>query len=146
MPIRIPSQITVDWKCIYGALDKKAFCRILKRWFISWITDQNVKRLHIFAILASFLYGNLKGTSLHQLLELFAKWFGRGSTDRQTNRGTRQTGPILYSRPLTPREKLKSLFPTPLLTFSDPSFKTLSLSEHNKRTSFIVSFDKDCNL
>ncbi len=27
---------------IYGALGKKAFCRISKRWFISWIISQNV--------------------------------------------------------------------------------------------------------
>ncbi len=39
---------------------KKAFCRILKRWFICRITDQNVQRLRIFVILASFLWGNLK--------------------------------------------------------------------------------------
>ncbi len=47
---------------IYGALGKKAFCRILKRWFIGWITCQNVQRLQIFAILASYLWGNLKFT------------------------------------------------------------------------------------
>ena len=35
---------------------KKAF---LKRWFISWIRGQNVQRLQIFAIFASFLWGNL---------------------------------------------------------------------------------------
>ncbi len=48
---------------IYGALGKKAFCRILKRWVISWITSQNVQRLQIFAISASFLKGDIK-TSL----------------------------------------------------------------------------------
>ncbi len=45
---------------IYGAMGKKAFCQILKRWFISWITSLNVQRLQIFAILASLLQGNLK--------------------------------------------------------------------------------------
>ena len=38
---------------------KKAFCRIFKRWFIGRITGKNVQRLRIFAILASFLSGNL---------------------------------------------------------------------------------------
>ena len=37
---------------IYGMLGKKAFCRILKRWSISWITGQNIQKLQIFAILA----------------------------------------------------------------------------------------------
>ncbi len=32
----------------------------LKRWLIDRITGQNVQRLRIFAILASFLWGNLK--------------------------------------------------------------------------------------
>ncbi len=39
---------------------KKVFCRILTRWLTSWITDQNVQRLQIFAVFASFLWGNLK--------------------------------------------------------------------------------------
>ena len=37
-----------------------AFFWILKRGFISWITSQNIQGLQIFAILASFLWGNLK--------------------------------------------------------------------------------------
>ena len=35
---------------IYGALGKKAFCRILKRWLTSWITGQNVQKLQICRI------------------------------------------------------------------------------------------------
>ncbi len=38
-----------------GALGKKAFCRIFKIWFISWIMGQNVQKLQIFAIFASQL-------------------------------------------------------------------------------------------
>ncbi len=38
---------------IYGALGKRAFCRILNRGIISWITCQNVQKLQIFTILAS---------------------------------------------------------------------------------------------
>ena len=38
---------------IYGALAKKAFCHIFKRWFIGLITGQSAKKLQIFAILAS---------------------------------------------------------------------------------------------
>ena len=38
---------------IYGSLGKRAFCRILNRGLISWITGQNVQRLLIFTILAS---------------------------------------------------------------------------------------------
>ncbi len=34
---------------IYGVLGKKAFRQNLKRWFISWITGQNVQKLQIFA-------------------------------------------------------------------------------------------------
>ncbi len=50
------------WQKVFlpnAPLAKKAFCRILKRWFIwsSWIIGQNILRLQIFAILASFLYG-----------------------------------------------------------------------------------------
>ncbi len=45
---------------LISSLFKKGFCRILKRWFISWITDQNVQKLQIFAILASQLSGILK--------------------------------------------------------------------------------------
>ncbi len=41
-------------------LCKKAFWQILKRGFIDGITGQNVQRLQISAILASFLWGNLK--------------------------------------------------------------------------------------
>ncbi len=36
-------------------LFKKAFFRILKRWFISLITGHNGQKLQIFAIFASFL-------------------------------------------------------------------------------------------
>ncbi len=38
---------------IYGPLGRKAFCQILKRCFISWITSLNVQKLQIFAIFAS---------------------------------------------------------------------------------------------
>ncbi len=51
------------FKCtfyIYGALGKKAFCRILKRRFISRITGQNIRKLQNFAISASFLYSYIK--------------------------------------------------------------------------------------
>ncbi len=53
------------WKChcifyIYRALGKRDFCQISKRSLIGWITGQTVQRLQNFAILASFLYGNLK--------------------------------------------------------------------------------------
>ena len=40
---------------IYGPLGRKAFCRILKICFISWITSLNVQKLQIFAIFASYL-------------------------------------------------------------------------------------------
>ncbi len=36
------------------------FCQILKRWLISWLTSQIIHRFQIFAILASFLWGNPK--------------------------------------------------------------------------------------
>ena len=42
---------------VHGALGKKAFCQILKIWFI---TGQNVQRLQIFVILASYLSCSLK--------------------------------------------------------------------------------------
>ena len=38
---------------IYGVLGKKAFCQNLQRWFISWITGQNVQKSQIFAVFAS---------------------------------------------------------------------------------------------
>ena len=52
---------------MYGELGKKAFFWILKRRFICWITctSQNVQKLQIFAILASFLWGNLKRPEIH---------------------------------------------------------------------------------
>ena len=34
-------------KCICGTLGKNAFCRILKRWFINWISGQNVQKLQV---------------------------------------------------------------------------------------------------
>ena len=55
---------------IYGALGKMAFCRILKRWLLSWITSQNFQRLKVFVILASFLWGNLKKTISERLVLL----------------------------------------------------------------------------
>ena len=36
---------------IYGALAKTAFCRILKRWFITRITCQNVQKFQILLFL-----------------------------------------------------------------------------------------------
>ncbi len=45
---------------IYGALCKKAFCRILKRWFISLITGQNVQKLQILLFFASYIAHILK--------------------------------------------------------------------------------------
>ncbi len=44
---------------IYGALGKKAFCRIWKRWFISWITGQNVQKLRILLFFTSYIAGIL---------------------------------------------------------------------------------------
>ena len=41
-------------------LNKKAFCRILKRWFIGWITDQNVQKLQIWLFFASYIASILK--------------------------------------------------------------------------------------
>ncbi len=46
---------------------KAFFCRILKRWFISWITGQNVQTLQIFAIFESFLWGNPKKEEIHKI-------------------------------------------------------------------------------
>ena len=40
---------------IYGALGKKVFCRILKRWFISRITGQNVQKSQILLFFASYI-------------------------------------------------------------------------------------------
>ena len=37
---------------IYGPLGKNDFCKILKRWLISWIIDQNVQRVLVFAVFA----------------------------------------------------------------------------------------------
>ncbi len=51
---------------MYGVLGKKGLCRILKRWFIGRITGQNVQRLQIFAILASFLKGNLNASCIEE--------------------------------------------------------------------------------
>ncbi len=39
---------------------KKAFCRIWRRWFISWITGQNVKNLQILLFFTSYIAGILK--------------------------------------------------------------------------------------
>ncbi len=45
---------------IYGPLGRKAFYRILKRCFISWITSLNIQKLQIFAIFASYLASIVK--------------------------------------------------------------------------------------
>ncbi len=62
---------------MYGGLGKKAFFWILKRWFISWITSQNIQRLEISAILSSFLWGNLNYSMSEKLfLDIqSASWF-----------------------------------------------------------------------
>ncbi len=54
---------------MYGALVKRAFFWIWKRWYISRITSQNVQRMKIFAILVSFLWGNLNVYSFILLLQ-----------------------------------------------------------------------------
>ena len=48
---------------IYGALGKKAFCWILKRWFISRITGQNIQKLQILLFFASSIASILKWLS-----------------------------------------------------------------------------------
>ena len=45
---------------IYEALGKKAFCWILKRWFISCITGKNVQKLQILLFFASYIAYILK--------------------------------------------------------------------------------------
>ncbi len=45
---------------IYGPLDRKAFCRMLERCFISWITSLNVQKSQIFAIFVSYLASIVK--------------------------------------------------------------------------------------
>ncbi len=68
---------------MYGGLGKKAFFWILKRWFISRITSQNVQRLQNSANLASFLWGNLKScqakffplcTETTECIKKLARW------------------------------------------------------------------------
>ncbi len=39
---------------------KKVFCRIWKRWFISWITGHNVQKLQILLFFTSYIAGILK--------------------------------------------------------------------------------------
>ena len=57
-------------------LGKKAFCQILKRLFIGWITGQNVQRLQIFAIWASFrLWGNLNLFLKPTFFGVFKKYY-----------------------------------------------------------------------
>ena len=41
--------------CIYGALGKRALCRISKRWFTTWIAGQNVQKLQILLFFASYI-------------------------------------------------------------------------------------------
>ena len=67
-PLRLPHRndakiakicnLRTFWLVIH--LINHLFCPILNRWFIGWITSQDVQRLQIFAILDAFLWGNLK--------------------------------------------------------------------------------------
>ncbi len=53
------------FKIRQGALGKKAFCQIWNRWFISWITGQNVQKLQILVFFTSCIAGILKYTAKH---------------------------------------------------------------------------------
>ena len=65
---------------IYGALSKKAFCQILKRWFISWITGQIVQKLQILLFFVSYIASILKGKKCSTYLVWLSKYTHFGSS------------------------------------------------------------------